>query len=422
MARTIRDSALGTRAARARLKQQGKKPHFKTLIPGKLHLGYRRKKKDEPGQWIVRRYKGKERYAVAPLGLADDFQDADDTHLSFEDAQRAAHAYRFAEAPQRRGGITVADAIANYIKWAKLDNKATAIGMERRASLHILPTLGKVRVAELTTADLNQWRDELAASLALFRPKAGQPHKTKPAAKTSQRARKVTANKSITILKAALNHAFHHDDVADDKAWRKFKSFRKVDAVRERALTVQEAERLINASDEPSGFRDMVHAGLQTGCRYGELCALLVGDFRDDKIAVRMSKSGKPRYVRLTDEGKQFFRQLTAGRDPEEIMLRNHRLGREWHKSEQARPMREACKHATIKPPIGFHQLRHTWASLAVMNGVPLLVVANNLGHADTRMVEKHYGHLTADYMDEAILAGAPRFGAVQPSNVRVMI
>lgn len=37
---------------------------------------------------------------------------------------------------------------------------------------------------------------------------------------------------------------------------------------------------------------------------------------------------------------------------------------------------------------ITFHGLRHTWASLAVMNGVPLLVVAKDLGHRDTRMVE----------------------------------
>ena len=55
------------------------------------------------------------------------------------------------------------------------------------------------------------------------------------------------------------------------------------------------------------------------------------------------------------------------------------------------------------------------------MAGVPTLVVANNLGHADTRMVEKHYGHLTTSWLDEAIMAGAPRFGAVKPSNVRVM-
>jgi hypothetical protein len=33
----------------------------------------------------------------------------------------------------------------------------------------------------------------------------------------------------------------------------------------------------------------------------------------------------------------------------------------------------------------------------AAMAGVPLLVVAKNLGHADTRMVEKHYGHLATE-------------------------
>jgi integrase len=82
--------------------------------------------------------------------------------------------------------------------------------------------------------------------------------------------------------------------------------------------------------------------------------------------------------------------------------------------------MRAACAVAGIKP-LGIHQLRHTWASLTVMAGVPLLVIADNLGHADTRMVEKHYGHLTESYMDQAIARGAPRFGAVSPSNVRAM-
>jgi integrase len=41
---------------------------------------------------------------------------------------------------------------------------------------------------------------------------------------------------------------------------------------------------------------------------------------------------------------------------------------------------------------VSFHILRHSWASLAVMAGVPLLVVAKNLGHADTRMVENITG------------------------------
>jgi len=38
-----------------------------------------------------------------------------------------------------------------------------------------------------------------------------------------------------------------------------------------------------------------------------------------------------------------------------------------------------------------------------VMDGVLLIVVARNLGHSDTRMVEKHYGQLTNSYIREAI-------------------
>jgi len=47
-----------------------------------------------------------------------------------------------------------------------------------------------------------------------------------------------------------------------------------------------------------------------------------------------------------------------------------------------------ACERAKINPPITFHG--HTWASLSVMAGLPLMVVAKNLGHVDTRMVEAH--------------------------------
>jgi hypothetical protein len=45
------------------------------------------------------------------------------------------------------------------------------------------------------------------------------------------------------------------------------------------------------------------------------------------------------------------------------------------------------------------------------MKGVLLLVVAKNLGHSDTRMVEKHYGHLAPSYIADAIRKGAPKFG-----------
>jgi len=75
---------------------------------------------------------------------------------------------------------------------------------------------------------------------------------------------------------------------------------------------------------------------------------------------------------------------------------------------------------AKIEPRVSFHGLRHTWASLAVTNRVPLTVVARNLGHADTRMVEKHYGHLAETYVTEEIRKGAPRFGFA--FNKRVVV
>jgi hypothetical protein len=50
---------------------------------------------------------------------------------------------------------------------------------------------------------------------------------------------------------------------------------------------------------------------------------------------------------------------------------------------------------------------------------MPLMVVARNLGHSDTRMVEKHYGHLAPSYVSDAVRAHAPRFGITASSNVK---
>ena len=76
------------------------------------------------------------------------------------------------------------------------------------------------------------------------------------------------------------------------------------------------------------------------------------------------------------------------GRAGNELLFGNG--GHDWRDCDQLQPMKDTCSRAKITPPIGFHGLRHTWASHAVMNGVPLLVVAKSVGHAGTRMVEKH--------------------------------
>jgi integrase len=208
----------------------------------------------------------------------------------------------------------------------------------------------------------------------------------------------------------ALHSTNRDGKVPSDLAWRKVKPFKAVDAARVRYLTVADAKRLLNACNPD--FRSLVQAALETGARYGELVRLTIADFNPDvgTITIRLSKSGRPRHVVLTDQGKAFFRQITAARAGDEVMLLKAD-GSTWRTSHQLRPMAEAVNRAKIAPAISFHGLRHTWASHAVMNGVPLLVVAKNLGHSDTRMVEKHYGHLAPGYIVDAIRAGAPKFG-----------
>ena len=72
-------------------------------------------------------------------------------------------------------------------------------------------------------------------------------------------------------------------------------------------------------------------------------------------------------------------------------------------KLHQARPLAETCKSARIEPSATFHSLQHTWASHRIMAGMPLQVAAQILGHSDTRMVERHYGHLSKGYVREVV-------------------
>src|SRR5207253_5689388 len=137
-------------------------------------------------------------------------------------------------------------------------------------------------------------------------------------------------------------------------------------------------------------------------------------------VRVRASKSGRPRHVVLPQEGRDFIAGLAAGK-PGSACLFLRGTGRPWAKSEQQRPLATACKAARIDPSVNFHGLRHTYASRLAMRNVPLAVIAAQLGHSDTRMVEKHYGHLAPGYVAETVRAAFGTLGIVEPSNVALI-
>lgn len=420
MARRFRDTGLESRSARAKLAVQTK-PYYRAIGPG-LNIGYRKNKKG--GKWVARFYVGDKDYRLEVIGDADDMLDANGkTVLDFWQAQDRARQMQAAlsgdkgEPIQKR--ITVKDAMDDYLHWME-GNRKSSRDARYRAEALILPELGNKDVAKLTAKEIRTWLRKLAETPPRLRTKKGGEQKFRELDESPDgfRRRKASANRTLTVLKAALNRAWREGKVPSDAEWRRVEPYEAVDAARVQYLTVTEAQRLVNACDP--AFRRLVQAALQTGARYGELAALTVADFNPDvgTITIRESKAGKVRHIVLTDEGLDFFAGITTGRPGNAVMLLNG-TGEPWGDCHQIRPMAEACKRAKIIPRISFHGLRHTWASLAVMNGVPLMVVARNLGHADTRMVEKHYGHLAPSYIADAIRAGAPRFGAIESSNVK---
>jgi integrase len=415
MARTVRDANLETRTARHRLPIRSE-PYWRGLEKG-FALGYRRR--DKGGTWLARRRQADGSYIERRIGTTDDLQDADGIAiLDYGQAQRAARQWWKSETRREEGHdtrtepFTVADAIADYLKTLERRGGKSVYHTCRAAETHILPALGSLHVAKLTAKRIENWHHSLAEKAPLARSKPGRKpnHRKFDRSADGIRKRRATANRILTVLKAALNHAWRAGHLTSDDAWRRVGPFKAVETARVRYLSETECVRLVNAC-EPA-FRNLVRAALLTGCRYSELATMHVADFNTDAgvVTVCESKANKPRHVVLTEQGQRLFASLTAGKlgnDP--IFIR--RDGGIWRKSHQLRPMLEACHRAKIKPAVSFHVLRHTHGSTLAMRGVPMGVIAEQLGHADTRMTEKHYAHLAPSYVADTIRAHFPTLG-----------
>ncbi len=426
MARRVRDTNLDTRNARRSLKTRPK-PYWRALSKG-LHVGYR--KGATGGTWIARRLTEAGRYEESGIGIADDILDSDgDKTLDFSQAQEAAHAWcqkaqriESGQEEAHKGAYTVTDAMNAYMEHYKATGKAYD-ETQTRIKAHITPSLGSLDVTKLSPKRITDWHHALAAAPARLRTaKRAQKLNTREEHKDADtlRRRRATANRILTTLKAALNFAWKQGRVPSDAGWRRVTPFKNVDAPVIRYLTGAESLRLINAC--PPDLRRLVQGALFTGCRYGELGSLTARDYNPDAgtVAVRISKSGKPRHAVLSDEGRRFFETVTLGKKSTDLIFtRDDRKA--WGKSHQSRPLAEACKHAKIAPAISFHILRHTHGSFLAMAGVPMPVIAQQLGHKDTRMTEKHYAHLSPSYVADTIRKNLPTLGVTEEGNIKPM-
>ncbi|HET6607502.1 MAG TPA: hypothetical protein VFG62_12560 [Rhodopila sp.] len=315
MARKIRDSKLDTRTARLKLVPRPK-PYFRTIQEGRA-IGYRRIE-GKAGTWIAQFYDpaspGDGRMQRA-LGSADDFIDADGgATMTFAQAQDVAVLW-FAEIvlagrEKPREPITVAQAMDAYLSEYVAKGGRDSKRIRQVSNAHIILALGNKLVKDLTPGDINGWLNKLATSPAMLRTKAGKQRNVRPAEdEDAKRARRASANRILTVLKAALNAAWKRGDVDSDTAWRRVKPFAKVDAPRIRWMEDAEAVRLDNAC--PSDFRMIVRAALLTGADWSELANATVNDLHSDTSTLAVSGKRGQRTIRLSEEAKAHFVSAT---------------------------------------------------------------------------------------------------------------
>lgn len=426
MARTVRGGQVETRSARLKLVPRPRPYWRETGKPG-LHLGYRRLERTN-GSWIVRRYQGTGgMYETKAFAQADDYAESDGHEiLTYYEAM-----FRLSgEAPPIRhsGRYVIATAVDDYVGYLKL-NSATADEVAGMLKHYVVEYFGADRqVSALTEDDFAAWPAwALANPPTGRRKKLAAPKKLSPdEAAEKERKRKERINRVMNNVLGCFNWAHENKSklVPSDAAWSKLGRFSGVEQARIRWLEVDEAKRLTNAS-EPE-FRKILQAGLLTGARWSELRRLCASDFDDggpDKdgnatVLIAKSKAKKARRIYLTDEGRDAFLKWTAGLE-RDARIFTRANGESWGSHDQHRPMAAANAAAGIKPPINFHNAsRHTYASALVKAGVHLSIVAQSLGHRDTRMVEKHYGHLAPSHIAETIRAKLPSFGVASSGNV----
>jgi len=421
MPRKARDPKLDTRTARLQLEVR-RSAYTRLLEAGLFLLYYRNRNR---GSWAVRVYDAtKGRRITSKLGLADDYQEADGlTILDFSQAQAAARVARSRLltgwrplAKHAINGITVEQAVSNYINWLGTHRKSQR-SIRTALMRHVPPELAKRTVESLTTEELQAWHVGIAQEPARCRAKKGEVGKARSV--QDPRARRSTANRLLAYLKAALNRAWKDGQVQAREAWMRVQPFEKVTAARVVYLTAEEARRLVNAAAPE--FRPVVQAALYTGARYGEICRMRVEDFDPDvaTVFVSESKSGKPRHIPLTAEGLAFFKRQAAGKVRGELLFTKPG-GRPWGNSHQTKPMSEALAAAKLPAAITFHALRHTYASHLVSRGVSMKIVAELLGHSSSEVTERFYAHLAPNAKRDAVRAHLPDLGAADdtPYNV----
>jgi integrase len=179
-------------------------------------------------------------------------------------------------------------------------------------------------------------------------------------------------------------------------------------------LSPEECGLLLSHAD--GVMYEMVLTALRTGMRQGEIRGLQWSsvDWLNRSVAVRHSRDDYRKV--LVPPKSNRTRHIPLDVDVYAILCRRKRgtgyafvdeLGRPFDKKRLSYRMRRLCKSAGLRK-IGWHTLRHTFASHLAMRGVPLPAIKDLMGHSSitTTMM---YAHIAPSALREAIYMLNPK-------------
>jgi len=337
------------------------------------YLGVRRTETDED-TWYARATLKDAKKVTTRLARVNelDFDEASEqAHIWFKqlDTNQIVNTESHSKAKK-----TVSDVVYDYVHHLKIHNSADAADRtNKQLQKHLIPTLGNVEINKLTTTRIRNWFN----SLVRLSDDDDDVRKSKD-----------SANRVLSMVKAAFNKAFKDGLVHSNAAWQRVSPFKNVGASRRLFLTDEQISALYEASDRD--LHSIIKGAVFTGTRIGELKDVQVGDFDADGglLQVTKGKTGA-RIVYLQDAAVRFFKEETENKPPDAYIFLNGT--NQWSADDMQRPFKAAARQAKLPLDTVFYSLRHYHISKALLAGLPPQVVAENCG-TSIRMLEKHYG------------------------------
>jgi integrase len=285
---------------------------------------------------------------------------------------------------------TVAVFAPRFLEHAKTNNKFSTYRTKTHLlNGHVLPYFGSMKLDQVTAGRIEAFKAQLLG----------------------KKLSKKSVNNVLTCLGKLLSLAFD---------WGELNHVPKIQWLKSGKpdfdfLSFEEAETLVSKAEE-GRWQTMIVVALNTGLRIGELCGLQWGDI-DLKAGRLLVKRNVHRGELDTPKGGRSREVPLNERVTKALQAWPKRLGSPWVFPQDDGDFMRNPQHAAAVAigrnaalaglqsdtrSIGWHTLRHTFASHLTMKGLPLRVLQGYLGHSTIAMTER-YAHLSPTVAKEGV-------------------